>query len=53
MKKKIQEKEILISLLQNYLKQIKSKQTPSFETYTNEELVKCFYIYKIPLPNIS
>jgi len=50
MKKKVQEKEILINMLQNYLKQINSKQTPSFETYSNDELIKCFYVYKLPLP---
>ena len=53
MKKKFEEKQILISLLQNHLKQTKSKQKPAFETYSNEELIKCFYIYKLPLPVIS
>ena len=50
MKKKL-EKQILISLLQNYLKQTNSKQSPAFDTYTNDELIKCFYLYHLPLPN--
>ena len=53
MKKKFEEKQILISLLQNHLKKTKSKQKSAFETYSNEELIKCFYIYKLPLPVIS
>ena len=53
MKKKDEEKQILISLLQNYLTEIKSKQKPCFETYTIEELIKCFHLYQIPLPKIE
>jgi hypothetical protein len=52
MKKKFQDRQILIDLLQNYLKETKSKQTPSFTNYTTDELIKCFYLYKIPLPII-
>ena len=52
MKKKYDEKELII-LLRNYLKQIKSRQNPCFESYSLSELIKCFYLYKLPLPTIE
>ena len=49
MKKKYDEAE-LIKLLRNHLKKTNSKQNPCFENYTLNELLKCFYLYKLPFP---
>ena len=49
MKKKYDEID-LINILRNYLKKINSKQSPRFENYSLNELLKCFYLYNLPLP---
>lgn len=37
----------LISIFREYLKSINSPQNPQFETYTDQELLKVAFLYRI------
>lgn len=47
MTKRSLDRNRLISIFREYLKSINSPQHPQFETYTDQELLKVAYLYRI------
>ena len=47
MVKKTYDEDKIIQMLNDYLKEKKSKQKPKFETYSIQELLKCCRLYNI------
>jgi hypothetical protein len=47
MTKRTLDRNRLISIFRDYLRGINSQQHPQFETYTDTELLKVAYLYRI------
>lgn len=45
--KKVLDRQRLINIFRIYLKEIQSPQNPQFETYSDQDLLKVAYLYRI------